>query len=214
MAIEMPTLHTAGLAAAEAAANRALGLSPHSVEALKEIAGAVLALECQRPEITLYVYADHNGELHINGIYEGDVDTRVVGTAEDFAQLARAQDPAAALINGNIQLDGDSATLIAMQRVFSDLDLDWEAPLVDALGDVVGHQLASVLRAAFAWSRQSSRNLQRQLSEFALEEARLVPPALALEDFYNDVQDLAERGDRLAERVERLRLRLENLRPQ
>jgi ubiquinone biosynthesis protein UbiJ len=69
-----------------------------------------------------------------------------------------------------------------------------------------------MLSAAFNWSRQASANLRRQLEEFAIEEARLAPPKLALEHFYEDVQQLSERSERLAQRLERLRLRVERLR--
>lgn len=210
--VRMPTLHTAGLAAAEAALNAALRLSPHSLEALKALDGQVIALECTRPTITLYLHSNASGELQLQGVHDGPVSTRVVGSAEDFRSLAQAEDPAAALINGGIQLEGSSHTLIAMQRIFNDLDIDWEAPLVSGLGDVAGHQLASMLTAAFHWSRQAGSNLRRQLEEFAIEEARLTPPKLALEHFYADVQDLNERSERLAQRVERLRLRIERLR--
>jgi ubiquinone biosynthesis protein UbiJ len=210
--LRLPALHTAGLAAAEAAVNAALRLSPHSLEALKPLQDQVLALVCTRPAIILYINSEASGELRLRGVYDGPVSTRVLGSAEDFATLARAEDPAATLINGGIQLEGSSSTLIDMQRVFNGLDIDWEAPLVDGLGDVAGHQLASMLTAAFQWSRQASSSLRRQLGEFALEEARLAPPRLALEDFYADVEELTERSDRLAQRVETMRLRLERLR--
>lgn len=209
--IRSPTLHTAGLAAAEGVANAALRLSPHSVEALKAVAGQVLALECTRPALTIYLHSEASGELRLRGVHEGEVATRVTGSAEDFATLASADDPAAALINGHIQLKGSSQTLIDMQRVLSDLDIDWESVLVTGLGDVVGHQLANMLNAAMHWSKDAGLRLRRQLEEFAHEEARLAPSRLALEDFYGDVQDLTERTDRLAQRVERVRLRLERL---
>lgn len=210
--IRNPTLHTAGLAATEAAANAALRLSPHSIEALKGLAGQVLALECTRPALTLYVHADEDGALKLRGVHDGEVATRVRGRAEDFADLARADDPAAALINGDLRLDGSSATLISMQRVVSGLDIDWEAPLVAGFGDVVGHQLAAVLEGAFSWSQQAGSNVQRQLREFVTEEARLAPPPLELEHFYEDIQTLSERSERLAQRVDRLRRRAAALR--
>lgn len=210
--LEMPALHTAGLAAAEAAANAALRLSPHSVESLRALQEQVLALECTKPAITLYLEADGEGQLNLRGVYDGPVTTRVRGTAADFAELARSDDPAATLINGGLVLEGSSTALTSMQRVFSELDIDWEAPLVDGLGDVAGHQLATMLRGAVDWSRQAAGSLRRQLQEFAQEEARLAPPPLALESFYGDVQQLRERSDRLGQRVENLRLRLERLR--
>src|SRR5690606_6076340 len=102
--------------------------------------------------------------------------------------------------------------LIELQGIIAALDMDWEAPLVDALGDVAGHQLAEVLRHAFAWGKQASASLARQLDEFIHEEARLSPPRLELEDFYRDAQELTLHVDCLHSRTERLRQRSQKLR--
>lgn len=209
--LRSPTLHTAGLAAAEAAANAALRLSPHSLEALKTMAGEVLAIVCTRPSLTLYLHSEADGSLRLRGVHEGDVATRVTGSLEDFAELARADDPAAALINGRLRLDGSSATLISMQRVFNDLDIDWEAPLVAGFGDVVGHQVAELLGSAFRWSQSAGENLQRQLREFATEEGHLAPPPLALEHFYEDIRALQDRSERLTQRLVQLQRRAQAL---
>jgi ubiquinone biosynthesis protein UbiJ len=141
-------------------------------------------------------------------LYAGDDTTRVRGEAGDIAELACADDPAATLINGALAIEGDSAPLIELQKILSRLDIDWEAPLVDTLGDVAGHQLAQALRGLFQWSREAATSLQRQVAEFVLEEARLSPPRLELEDFYSDVQELELRVERLQSRSERLRRRL------
>ncbi len=210
--IRNPALHTAGLAAAEGAANYSLGLSPHTQQELRAIAGQVIAVQCTKPPLTVYVSSDEDGALQLRGVYEGAVATRIIGETGDFLELARSEDPAATLINGNIQLEGSSSTLLDMQRVLTQIDIDWEAPLVQGLGDVVGHQVADVLRGLFSWSRDSGNRLQRQLREFALEEARLSPTRLELEDFYADTQALGERSERLEQRVEQLRQRLERLR--
>lgn len=205
-----PTLHTAGLAAAEAAINRALALAPESGAALSTLEDCVFALHCTAPAIDVFLQPTA-GEIRLMGIYDGPVTTSIRGQASDFAELAAASDPASALINGKLVLQGDSAPLIALQRTLAQLDVDWEAPLVDALGDVAGHQVAQLLRGAFSWGQQASSNLARQLAEFIHEEARLSPPRLELEDFYRDVQELDMRVERLASRTARLRKRLDEL---
>lgn len=210
--LRSPTLHTAGLAALERAANAALALSAHSSRDLAAVADRVIALECTAPALTVYVSSSDEGQLRLRGVHEGAVSTRVRGTARDFTELAGAEDPAATLINGGLSLEGSSAVLLDMQRVVSELDIDWEAPLVDALGDVVGHQLAQMLRGALAWSQQASGKLRRQLSEYALEEARLTPPRAALESFYDDVRALQERSERLERKLGAARARIRGLR--
>lgn len=202
-----PTLTTAALAALEAALNRALALDPAGQRHLAGLAERTFAIECTSPVV--HVYLQPGAErTRLLGYYDGPVTTRVRGSASDFAELAGASDPAATLINGNLVLQGDSAPLIELQGIIGRLDLDWEAPLVNVLGDVAGHQLAQFLRAGFSAGTAASSSLLRQLEEFIHEEARLTPPRLEVEDFYGDVQALQQRVERLQSRLERLRKRI------
>ena len=140
-----PTVHTAALAALEVALNRALQLDPLALQRLADLGDTVFKLECTAPAMDIYLQPMPDG-LRLMGVHEGDVTTAVRGAASDFAELATAEDPAAALINGGLELHGDSAPLLELQRIISQLDMDWEAPLVSTLGDVAGHQLARLLR--------------------------------------------------------------------
>ncbi len=206
-----PTVHTAGLAGLEAVINQALALAPEGRAELATLDGCVFALRCTAPEVEIYLLPGERG-IRLMGNYEGAITTSVSGEASDFTELATSTDPTATLINGRLELQGDSAALIELQQILGRLDVDWEAPLVNALGDVAGHQLAQILRAAFSWGKQASSSLIRQLGEFIHEEARLCPPRLELEDFYRDVQDLGLSVERLASRTQRLRKRLRQYR--
>jgi ubiquinone biosynthesis protein UbiJ len=128
----------------------------------------------------------------------------VRGSIEDFTALIASDDPAATLINSGIELQGSSASLIHLQQVISGMDIDWEAPLVERLGDVMGHQIAEALRSVFSWSEGARKSLKRQLSEYLLEEGRLTPPKLELEHFFEGVQTLSMQVERAQAKVERL----------
>lgn len=205
-----PTVHTAALASLEAVLNRALALDPQSGPALAALEGCVFSLDCTAPPFQAYLLPSAEG-VQLAGWWDGEVTTRVRGAAADFAELATASDPTATLINGALKLEGDSAALIALQKALAGLDLDWEAPLVDNLGDVAGHQLAEALRGLFGFSRRAHASFERQLEEYIHEEARLSPPRQELEDFHADVDELTERADRLASRMERLKARIRRL---
>jgi ubiquinone biosynthesis protein UbiJ len=198
-----PALHTSAVAALEVAVNRALALDAVGRSRLGELAGKIFRLQCTQPALDIYLVPGPGG-VSLAGYHEGPVTTAIRGTAADFAELATARDPAAALINGNIELTGDSAPLMELQRIIAGLELDWEAPLVDTLGDVAGHQLAEALRGLFSWGRQASSSFTRQLEEFIHEEARLAPPRQEVEDFYQDLETLNQRVDRLQARMRRL----------
>ena len=116
----------------------------------------MFALECTAPAFIVYLAPTESGSVRLMGVHDGPVTTRVRGGASDYAALATSEDPTATLINSPLELSGDSGPLIQLQQTLGQLDLDWEAPLVEALGDVAGHQLAEVLRAGFSWRRPGS----------------------------------------------------------
>lgn len=206
-----PALHTAALATLERAANTALDLSPHSRRELIALDEVVIGIECTAPAFSVYLQPSREGAIRLLGYYDGPLATRVRGSSADFLQLANSADPTATLINGGLELKGSSAPLIALQRVVAGLDVDWEAPLADTLGDVAGHQLAQMLRGLFSWGRHAGGSLTRQLDEFIHEEARLTPPRAEVEDFYADIQKLSQQLDRLQSRLQRARARTDKL---
>ena len=195
-----PTLHTAALAGLEAAVNRALDLDPLGKAKLRTLTGDVFRFQCTGPELDIYLLPQADG-LRLASHWDGAVTTVIRGEALEFTKLASATDPAAALVNGALELEGDSAPLIELQTVISGLEPDWEAPLVDALGDVAGHQLAEGLRGLFGWGRQASASLARQLEEFIHEEAKLAPSGPEVEDFRSDLEQLKQQVDRLQTRL-------------
>ncbi len=198
-----PALHTAAVAALETAVNRALSLDPVATAKLAELDGHIFHLACTRPAMDIFLVPQQDG-VRLKGFHDGEVTTSIRGEARDFGELATASDPAATLINGNIELTGDSGPLMDLQRIIQSLDMDWEAPLVDTLGDVAGHQLAQGLRGLFSWGQQARSSLERQLEEFIHEEARLSPSRREVEDFFEDIELLNQRVDRLQARIKRL----------
>ena len=208
-----PAVITAVLAAVETTINKGLSLAPVAQRDLGDLAGTVIGIECTSPEVAITAIVESSGKLHLTHYCERAVDTKVRGSLEDFIGLAMAEDPAAALINGGLELVGNTAPLIAVQQIITTMDLDWEAPLVDTLGDVVGHQLAVMLRGLFRWGKASAGSFRRQLSEFILEEGRLTPPAAELDAFYEQIEQLGLRVDRLQGRLQKLVRRVGEFKP-
>ena len=204
-----PAVITAVLMAAEGALNRGLELDPGSARDLADLSGTVLAIECWAPALEVFAIVEPQGRLHLTPYYEEPCSVRVRGGLEDFVALATAEDPAVTLINSHLEIIGNSAPLIALQTLVAKIDPDWEAPLVEVLGDVAGHQLANLLRQIFRWGQSGSKSLRRQLSEFILEEGRLSPPAAELEFFYQEIDSLVLKADRLESRLKRLAQRLD-----
>jgi ubiquinone biosynthesis protein UbiJ len=209
--IASPTLHAALVAGLEAALNRALKFAPATSRELAGLAGTTIAVDCTAPALQLVLQPTTDGRILLSGSGIERADTVIRGALSDFSSLARSPDPAAELVNGDLELIGDSAPLLQLRDILGRIDIDWEAPLVEALGDVPGHTLAQGLRQFFSWSRDAGSSLERQLREFIHEEARLTPPRLEVEDFYRDVDNLALAMDRLEARLALVRERTDRL---
>ena len=199
-----PALLSAALAGAEQALNQAISLAPHSHQVLDAVSGTLLGVEVTSLDLTVYIEMVTGTDVRLMAHCERETDTFVRGTLEDFAALATSNDPAATLINSGIELEGSSASLITLQQVVGRMEIDWEAPLVDILGDVAGHQIAEGLRRFFRWGEGARASLKRQVSEYLLEEGRLTPPKPELDHFYDAVQSLAMRVERAQNQVEKL----------
>ncbi|MBD2857964.1 SCP2 sterol-binding domain-containing protein [Spongiibacter sp. KMU-158] len=200
-------LQSAALGALEDAINRGITLDSRAPEQLSTLNGKRFALQLQEPEIFLGI-AIQSGHIRLNSDSQTKVDTRLSGSWAEFARIASADDPATALINGDITIQGDTAPLLELRNILSQLDLDWERPLANTFGDVVAHQIGSSLRAGQRWALQGAKTLRRQVEDFLLEESRLVPHPYQAEDFFRQIEDLRTRSERLEARLRSLSQRI------
>lgn len=205
-----PTLHTAAMAALETAINRALKLDPATTQNLGQLDGKVFRLEIAGTGADIYLLPEQYG-LRLQGFYDGPIDSHVIGTIPDFVELISADDAASTLINGAIKLSGDSAPLLQLQGILHRLDLDWEGSLARVIGDVPAHQLGKMVRGGMHWGQQAFTSINRQVEEFLHEEARLLPPAAELQDFYDAIAKTGLAVDRFEARVQRQQQRLQQL---
>ncbi len=191
------------MAALEQAVQRALRLDPASSIKLGKLDGKIFHIDLIGPGLQLYI-APQNNTINLIGYFDGDASTKVSGKPSDFIELLAADDAGSALINGNITLQGDSASLLELQAILHNLELDWEAELASLIGDMPAHQLGKAIRSGAKWGKQTHNSLLRQVEEYIHEEGRLAPPRAELEDFYHDVSKLKDDTDRLAAKIAQL----------
>ena len=197
--------------AIETAIAKAVELSPGTQDRLQQLYPLDLEIHCTQPSLRMFVSVEEDGVIQISNYRETKTTVKIEGAWRDFLRVATASDPAAALINGDVKISGDTAPLMQLQAIVGDLDIDWEAPIVDAVGPVIGHQLAEVIRAVIKGSGTTHRRMKRQLSEFILEEGRLSPPKPELDGLFTAIDDLVLRTDRIESRLKRLKKRASSL---
>ena len=144
----------------------------------------------------------HNGTMSFGSGFVDLVST--IGISSNFIDGSAGIGSNFYLINGNIQLTGDSKPLLELQSILHGLELDWEGELARLVGDVPAHELGRFVRQGLKVGRSVHESLLRQLEEYIHEEGRLLPPRAELEAFYEEVDELVQRTERLAARINRL----------
>ncbi len=195
-------------------ANKALQLDPLSLQRLQQLEGKSLRLQCKEPALDV-VISVANASLYLGSWAESSerfesstVSCHLIGDLSAYSKLLSAEDKAAALINADLRLIGDSALLIDLEKILSSLELDWEYHLARIVGDVPAHLLGQRARRGWQFFRSAQPVFTRHLQEFVLEEAQLCPDQLEVEAFIEQTQDLSEKTERLQARIKRLQNRL------
>ena len=148
-----PALLSAALAGAEQALNQAIAAAPSSHSELNALAGTLLGIEITTLELTLYIEMVTGTEVRLMSHCENETDAFVRGTLEDFAALATSDDPAAALINSGIELEGSSASLIALHHMNAAIRRTPAASLaVPGASDATGIERHRAARLAWSTS--------------------------------------------------------------
>jgi ubiquinone biosynthesis protein UbiJ len=192
------------LKALETLVNQALKLDPFAREQLQRLAGKAIRIECTEPliEVVIGVEADL---LHIEPFGSQKITSHLTGNLAAFSELVTADDKVAALINGNLRLQGDSQLLMDLQKILQGIELDWEFQLAKLIGDLPAHWLGKFSRDTANWLRTTQPVFMRHLQEFIVEEAQLSPTRQELEEFISGVQTTVEKVERLEARLARLK---------
>lgn len=192
------------LMALQKALNHALALDeliPAKIEALH---GKIIELIISPLSTHFFIcFADHEIQLHPNCNQQPD--TIIHSSPLGLIRLGLLPpSKVRSLFNDKIRISGDVELGQRVKQLFDDLDLDWEGHLAHFTGDVVAHQLGSFVRQGLAFKQHFSASMRRNVTDYLHEELRLFPPREELNDFFNDIDDVSLRAERLAAHVNRL----------
>ncbi|MEJ2383784.1 MAG: SCP2 sterol-binding domain-containing protein [Xanthomonadales bacterium] len=192
-----------GLLAAllETGINRALALDPESEARLQRLADRMLQLDIEGVGITLFIaFTTRRVEVGTRSAHEPD--TVIAGSP--FALFAMAAPEGAGnwtTSDSRVTITGDANLARDLERLFSQLDPDWEGSLSRLLGDVWGYQVAAGLRTGADQARRSATEAGEMVREFVTREGGPVVREEELARFTADVDDLQNMLARLERRL-------------
>jgi ubiquinone biosynthesis accessory factor UbiJ len=187
----------------ESFVNGVIGLDPAARSRLQKLEGTCLAIHCTRPEWRVFISA-RAGRLAIASLREDPADASIRGPALSLLGLLVSRDKTKPFQDGQVDARGDAQLAQQWQKLFSNLDIDWEMHVARVFGDIPTQLLSDTLGSARRHAAATASSLRRDLDEYLHEEARLVPTLYELENFHRRVDDLRLRMDRAKARLDLL----------
>lgn len=191
--------------ALELALNRALKLDPDTADKLRSLQGQHIELHLEAPPLSMAITVRADGSLQVgpaDAAREADLSLRATLGAV-LGQLMPSRDDAAPV--GKLKISGDAELARRLQKLAKGFDPDFDAAFAGVFGDVLGVQIARMLREGLQRGRGEAVRLARDLAEYLVEERRDVVSRTEQSAFFDDVDDLRDGVERMAKRVERLR---------
>lgn len=192
------------LKALQTAINQALSLDENTAPKMTSMEGKVLEIIVAPLDVNFFILFEQ-GRLRLVDKISNQPDTVIHSNPIGLIRLSfLPASQARSLFNDNIRLSGDTELGEKVKQLFDELDIDWEGHLAHFTGDVVAYQLGSLFKQGLAFQRQLTSSLQQNFTEYFQEELRLFPCAEEINDFFNDVDQLALDVERLAAHIQLL----------
>ncbi|PKM15644.1 MAG: SCP2 domain-containing protein [Gammaproteobacteria bacterium HGW-Gammaproteobacteria-2] len=196
----------AGLALERALAHM-LALDPDTQAALRKLDGRRITLSLQAPAVALTLTVIDGGLKVGPAQHDPEPDLAVKATlAGLLAQLPFAHSGATA--TGRLKLAGDAELARELQQLAQRFDPDWDKPFAEMFGEVLGVQIARILREGLRAGLAHAKTLARDSAEYLTEESRDIASKMELDSFHDDVDSVREQVDRITARIERLQSRV------
>ncbi|PJD91638.1 MAG: hypothetical protein CK424_06320 [Legionella sp.] len=185
------------LLALQKAMNGALALDEDMPIKIKPLEGKVLEIVISPLNVYFFIHF-RQGKIRLLGYYEGIPDTVIHSSPLGLIRLSLL--PASklrSLFNDSIRISGDVELGQQVKALFDNIDIDWEGHLAHFTGDVVAHQVGSWMRDGYDFNRRLVSSLKRSVTEYLQEERRVFPGLQETKDFFQDIDDLGLRIERL-----------------
>ena len=192
------------LKALQKAINKALLLDEHMPEKIQSLDGKTLEMIISPLNVNFFIHFKE-GEIQLLDHYEGLADTIIHSSPLGLIRLSLLPaSQARSLFNDKIRMSGDTELGQQVKQLFDDMDIDWEGHLAHFTGDVVAHQIGSLVRKGIDFKNQFNDSMRQNVTEYLQEELAVLPSKNELDDFFTAVDELSLSVERLQAHVNHL----------
>ena len=197
--------------------NRALAIDTEFASKINRLAGKSLRLECIQPAVDVMLMIDQQRIIlqacDTADTLELSVSTHLQGKLSAFIAVASSDDMAAAMINSDVRLIGDSQLLIDLRDALNLLEIDWEFHLARIIGDIPAHLFGKIGRTTADHLGRLKPIFFRHLQEFILEETKASPRKEEIQHWQHESQKLRQQMDRIDAKLTLAKNKLQDIKP-
>ena len=155
-----------------AAVNQLLRTDTQIVKRLAPLEGKLLAVEItELPRFFLWV---NKGQVQLLWETSERPDGTIRAGLFATAQEKTRRNSHLFYDGSTYEVLGDPDTVRAVRIFFSGFEPDWEERLAGFVGDTVAHKAGQSVRAAAEWTRNASRSVMQNFSEYLQEERQVL----------------------------------------
>ena len=198
--------------AIEKLVNQLLSFDVEAARQLKPLENKSILIQLEDWQLD-YLFHFENGKVKVSESFDSKTDANQESTPEQpsatikgklsaFIAAALAEQSGDAIFQGNLHFSGDINTAKQFQKLASQLDIDWQEPFAKVFGDFLGHTITTGLSVFSSWAMDVKNSLKQDISEYVQEEARVTPSDAEQQMFFDDVDLVRSRADRLIAKME------------
>ena len=186
----------------EAAINQALALDPGTREQLAKLDGRRIGVEFRPLDLAMAITVDGD-KLRVGPHWQADRDLNLRASPASLLAFALRRGDDSVMPPGKVDISGDAELARHVEKIMRDFRPDIEQAFAQTFGDIIGIPIARAVSSAFAWTRDSVQSVATNAADFLLDESRDAVAVPEAEQFFDDVDALRERSDRLEARIKR-----------
>lgn len=200
--IDMIEQHLLGLA--EIAGNHVLALDDKALKHCQELQGCIVSIELTDLDKTLYCHPGSWGLRISQQTPSRDPDARIRGRLMALLNLSLQKDKLSTSIQERIEIIGNASVAQKFQKLFTEMDIDWEEQLAQVTGDIAAYRIFQGFNKARQWLHGSLDSISGSTREYLQEESHHLPTQIEFDSFSEQITQTRYDVERLEARLAQL----------
>lgn len=203
--------------------NRLLQLDAEAQAKLEKFSGKIIHLEITDLDLHYY-FLFPRGTLVVQTHCEKKTAASISGKSAAFIAALTKEKTGDAIFSGELHFAGEVSTATDFQAFIQSLEIDWQQPISDIVGSVLGSSAfdSNIFGDAVAYSLSTAvtqggrflnnlfTNARQDIPEYLQHEIRITPAQAEMNVFISEVNQLRSQFERLQARVQQLKQPAEN----